>query len=489
MSRSIVFTERAQADSTGHLLNHVRRGERQEDLCFALWRPSTGLNRQTAIVYDVVLPEDNERNLHGNASFEPGYLARSIRLAMERNSGLAFMHSHTRPGWQNTSSTDIKAERDIIAYPAGATGLPLVGMTIGSDGFWSARFWELSGASMEQYWCESVRATDDQSYALYFNDNLRKPAPRRDVLRRTFDAWGTASQNDISRMRIGIVGLGSVGCIVAEALARIGVSEITLIDPDHIEEHNLDRLLYGTSNNIGRSKVEVAAQIVKQHATADSIAVNSLALSIQDADAYKSAIDCDLLFSCVDRPVARDVLNYIANAHLIPVIDGGVSVETDRRSGGLFSAHWRAHIITPSHRCMRCNGQYNSGMVVTELDGSLDDPSYISSLEADQRGGNQNVFPFALGVAGMEINLMLRYVLGQDWWPVVMQQEHQFLTGVTRVVNEQCHRHCAFVPRRALGDAVAPSYLTPTDGAMPHTNKLSLSRFIAAIRDRIFRRT
>ena len=489
MSRSIAFTERARANSSEHLLTHIRRGERQEELCFALWRPSTGLNRQTAIVYDIVLPEENERNLHGNASFEPRYLARSIRLAMERNSGLAFMHSHTRPGWQNTSVPDIKAEREVIAYPAGATGLPLVGMTIGSDGFWSARFWELSDRTMKQYWCESVRAIDDQSYALYFNDNLRKPTPRREVLRRTFDAWGTASQNDISRMRIGIVGLGSVGCIVAEALARIGVSEITLIDPDHIEEHNLDRLLYGTSNDIGRSKVEVAARYIKQHATSDSIAVNSLALSIQDADAYKSAIDCDLLFSCVDRPVARDVLNYIANAHLIPVIDGGVSVETDGRSGGLFSAHWRTHIITPSHRCMRCNGQYNSGMVVTELDGSLDDPSYIATLEADQRSRNQNVFPFALGVAGMEVNLMLRYVLGQDWWPVVKQQEYQFLTGTTRITNDRCHRHCAFVPRHALGDAVAPSYLTPAVVTMQHTTKLSFSRFIAAIRDRIFRKT
>lgn len=489
MSRSIAITDRAQARSSEHLLSHIRRGERQEDLCFALWRPSTGLNRKTSIVYDVVLPEENERHLHGNASFEPGYLARSVRLAMERNSGLAFMHSHTRPGWQNTSVTDMKAEREVIAYPAGATGLPLVGMTIGSDGFWSARYWELSDATMKQYWCESVRALDDQSYAIYFNDNLRKPKPRRDVLRRTFDAWGTVAQNDISRMRIGIVGLGSVGCIVAEALARIGVSELTLIDPDRVEEHNLDRLLYGTSNDIGRLKVELAAQVIRRHATADSITVESHPLSIHDQLAYRSALDCDLLFSCVDRPVARDVLNYIANAHLIPVIDGGVSVETDGRTGTMFSAHWRAHIITPYHRCMRCNGQYNSGMVVTELDGSLDDPSYISSLEADRRGGNENVFPFALGVAGMEVNLMLRYLLGQDWWPVVMQQEYQFLTGVTRVVNEPCHRHCAFLPRHAIGDAVAPSYLTTAPARMPDATRSSVSRLITTMRDRIFRRT
>lgn len=486
MSRSIVFTERAGAISNRHLLSYIRQGRRQEELCFALWRPSTGLHRQTAIVYHVVLPGEDERRLHGNASFEPRYLARALRLAMERNSGLAFMHSHMSPGWQSTSPTDIKAERDIIAYPAGATGLPLVGMTIGSDGFWSARFWEPTGTTMRQQWCESIREVGNRSYALHFNDNLLKPKPRRDILRRTFDAWGTSAQNDISRMRVGIVGLGSVGCVVAEAMARIGVSDLTLIDPDRVEEHNLDRLLYGTKRDVGRSKVELAEKVIKQHATAESVKVDALPLPIQDRHAYKSALDCDLIFSCVDRPVARDVLNYIANAHLIPVVDGGVSVETDQRSGGLFSAHWRAHIITPNHQCMRCNGQYNSGMVTAELDGSLDNPSYIATLDAGQRDRNQNVFPFALGAAGMEVNLMLRYLLGQEWWPTVKQQEYQLLTGETRVVNEQCNRHCSFRPRHALGDLAEPGYLTSAKTVTPLSR---IAQILTAVRDRIFRRT
>ena len=489
MSRSIVITERAQSNSSRHLLNYIRQGQRQEELCFALWRPSTGLNRRTAIVYEVVLPESDERNLHGNASFEPQYLARALRLAVERNSGLAFMHSHTGPGWQNTSLTDVQAERDVIAYPAGATGLPLVGMTIGSDGVWSARFWESYGAKMKQQWCESVRVPGQQTYALHFNDNLLKPQPRREVLRRTFDTWGTPAQNDISRMRIGIVGLGSVGCIVAEALARIGVAHLKLIDPDHVEEHNLDRLLYGSEKDIGRPKVEMATEVIKRHATTQAITVDSHQLSVQDRLAYNSALDCDLLFSCVDRPVARDVLNFIANAHLIPVIDGGVAVETDRRGGGLFSAHWRAHIITPYHQCMRCNGQYNTGMVSAELDGSLDDPSYVSALEAEHRSGNQNVFPFALGAAGMEVNLMLRYLLAQEWWPQVKQQEYQFLIGKTCVTNGRCQRHCSFLPRHALGDAVAPRYLSPRKDGIPRTVESRLRKLIVSFLGRLFRKT
>ena len=143
-------------------------------------------------------------------------------------------------------------------------------------------------------------------------------------------------------------------------------------------------------------------------------------------------------------------------------LDGslGVAVETDRhRANQFFSAHWRAHIVTPYHQCLRCSLQYNSSMVVMELDGSLDDPSYIRNLPAEERVGNQNVFPFCLGVAGTEVNLMLRYLLAPDWWPLVQKQEYQFLTGETLTSSSECNAFCSFRQRRALGDAEEPFYL------------------------------
>ena len=68
------------------------------------------------------------------------------------------------------------------------------------------------------------------------------------MLRRTIESWGIGVQRGIQRLRIGVVGTGSVGAIVAEALARIGISHITLIDPDKLEIHNLDRFIFGTTN-------------------------------------------------------------------------------------------------------------------------------------------------------------------------------------------------------------------------------------------------
>ena len=452
------MTAEVSSEASSHLLQHFRTGVRQEDLCFALWRPSTGSTRRTGVIYKIILPLEDERELHSNVSFQPGYLARAIEIARSEGVGVALMHSHPGQGWQGMSCDDILAERDVLAYPAGATGLPLIGLTISADGYWSARFWEKLDGQMTRQECSKVRVVGPNTCQHYFDDKLIPPPARREVLRRTVDSWGSAAQNNLARLNVGIVGLGSVGCIVAESMARIGVSKITLIDHDTVEQHNLDRLFYATERDIGELKVVLAERKIREHATSDNIQVTSLPMSVHKLPAYQAAIDCDVLFCCVDRPVGRDVLNYIAYAHLVPVVDGGVDVQPLNER--FHSAHWKAHLIVPGRQCLRCNGQYNTSLVTSELDGSLDDPTYIANLPPEERERNQNVFPFALSVAGMEVNLLLRYLLFQDWWPPLNDQDYQFVMGEMRLSIGHCHSGCFFPGRQSKGDQQAPFYLS-----------------------------
>ena len=122
----VLLTEHANEEACSHLLQHYEAGDMQEDLCFGLWTPSTGAHRKTAIVTRIVLPERDDRSLHGNASFSGRYLARAIRLARSGGQGVVFMHSHPSPGWQDMSVPDVQAERDRIADSVRATGMPLV---------------------------------------------------------------------------------------------------------------------------------------------------------------------------------------------------------------------------------------------------------------------------------------------------------------------------------------------------------------------------
>ena len=192
MKYEVAFTTGAETEAIDHLLQHCRAGRRQEDLCFALWKPSTGTGRITAIIGRIIPPCEDERQLHGTASFTPQYAAHAIRLAYKEGIGLAFMHSHPHKGWQPISMKDAQAERDVLSPPARATGMPLVGLTIGVDGYWSARFWHENNPVPD--WCTKTRIVGPKSYQIHYNDRQAPPSPRSDILRRTYDTWGTQSR-------------------------------------------------------------------------------------------------------------------------------------------------------------------------------------------------------------------------------------------------------------------------------------------------------
>ncbi len=259
----MITTLSAAISSTlhGEAVKHLLQQKGQEDLCFAIWRPSTGATRQTALLYRLVLPKPGERELHGNASFHPSYFQRALGEAIKDGAGLAFMHSHLGPGWQDMSPDDIRAEHGHAAATFGATSLPLVGLTLGTDGAWSARFWpKTAPRTFDGKWCSTVRVIGDQLRVTYM-DALLPPPKLKVELRRTVSAWGELAQANFSRMRVCIVGAGSVGSLIAEALARMGIRHIVLIDFDIVELLNLDRLLHATKADAiaKRRKVAVLA--------------------------------------------------------------------------------------------------------------------------------------------------------------------------------------------------------------------------------------
>ena len=454
MRYDAVLTHAAHTQACDLLLRHIRRGQRQEDLCFALWRPSTGADRQTALVFRPVPPGDGERHLHGNASFEAHYLARAVRLAHAERAGLAFMHSHLGPGWQDMSAPDVVAERDRIAAPARACGLPLVGLTLGVDGAWSARFWVRPGQAFERRWCDKVRVVG-RGLRITYNDGTMAPPERRPELRRTLDTWGEAVQSDIARLRIGVVGVGSVGCLVAEALARMGVRHLVLIDADRVERHNLDRLLYAHVDDIGQPKTALAARNLRRSATAQDFRVDAIEHRIEERPAYSAALACDVLFAAVDRPLPKDVLNHIAYAHCIPVVFGGIFV--DRKPGGrLGQAAWSTLVVGPSEGCLRCDGQYTTSDVVMERDGSLDDPSYVRQrTRSSGETRNQNVFPFSASVASHMVLEMVRLIAREDWWPAASGKLHySFIPNRLSTERASCRPHCSVQRTLAEGDRV-----------------------------------
>jgi molybdopterin/thiamine biosynthesis adenylyltransferase len=435
-------------DTDRALVEHLKRGDGQEDLCFAPWRPSQGRDRLTALVAEPILPREGERNVHGNVSFEPRYYERALGVALEQDAGLAFLHSHpSGRGWQGMSSDDINAESGKAAQTLAATGLPLVGLTLATgDGGWSARVWERTAPRRyERRDCETVCVVGDQLRVTY--DDRQRPRPSfRAELARTVSAWGEEAQAHLARLRVGVVGAGSVGALVAEALARLGIEGIRLIDFDSVEAVNRDRTLHTSARDVWlqRAKVEALARGLRASATAGAPRIEPLELSVVEPDGFRAALDCDVLFSCVDRPWPRYVLNLIAYAHLIPVVDGGVAVERTKRRT-LRGANWKAHVVAPGRRCLECLEQYDAGLVQTERDGFFDGPDYIERLPDDHPiKRNENVFAFAMGCASLEMNQFLSMVIAPGGVADYGGQSYHFVSGTIDLDETCCRTTCPF---------------------------------------------
>lgn len=71
---------------------------------------------------------------------------------------------------------------------------------------------------------------------------------------------GQESFKKIQNTKILIVGVGGVGSYAAEAVARMGFGEITLMDGDEVNKSNLNRQIVALHSTIGRNKAEVMCE-------------------------------------------------------------------------------------------------------------------------------------------------------------------------------------------------------------------------------------
>lgn len=434
------------------LRSHLVRDDGQEDLTFGLWSPSHGRKRETALLHTALIPQAGEREIHGNVSFNPSFFERTCREALALGAGIAFMHSHPFPGWQAMSNDDVMAEERMAGAVLSLTGLPLLGLTVGSNGVWSARIWaHVRGREYARQWCESVRVVGDGLRPFFANVVCSMPR-FRETFRRTISVWGAQAHSDLARLCIGIVGLGSVGALVAEALARMGLTRFALLDFDRVEPHNLDRLVTATEADIGRLKVDVAKDRILAIATCQHVDVVTSSFSIVEKEGYRTALDCDVLFSCVDRPRARSVLDHLAFAHLIPVIDGGIQA---RFKQSVFTGvDWQAHSVMPGTACLECIGAYDPGDVSTEAAGKLDDPSYLAGLPQDHRfRRNENVFPFAANLASMEVLHLVAMVTRAAGVGDFGVQRFRYVPGIMeQTIGRTCRATCDRQTLAASGD-------------------------------------
>lgn len=84
-----------------------------------------------------------------------------------------------------------------------------------------------------------------------------------ELFSRNIMYWSEEVQNILKKQHVMVFGLGGVGGYCADALARAGIGEISLIDFDEVSESNINRQLVALNSTIGHKKTDLFNQRLK----------------------------------------------------------------------------------------------------------------------------------------------------------------------------------------------------------------------------------
>lgn len=123
---------------------------------------------------------------------------------------------------------------------------------------------------------------------------------------RTERLLGADAVAKLARAHVVVLGVGGVGSWAAEALARAGIGELTLVDFDRIAPSNLNRQVHALTSTIGRLKVEVMAERLAQINPALTIHTHAERLLPEALPDYLA--DGDFIIDCIDDVQAKVAL-------------------------------------------------------------------------------------------------------------------------------------------------------------------------------------
>ena len=104
---------------------------------------------------------------------------------------------------------------------------------------------------------------------------------------------------------VGVAGLGGLGSVVAENLARAGVGHLVLIDFDIIEPSNLNRQRYFV-DQLGRPKVEALAENIERFAPFVRLTMHGIKVTAENSPTLFE--NCDVVAECFDNPESKAAL-------------------------------------------------------------------------------------------------------------------------------------------------------------------------------------
>jgi len=309
---------------------------------------------------------------YGYRALDSQFVARAALRARDQKLAYLAVHCHGGTGRVSFSKVDIASHER--GYPALLqVTKQVVGALVLSRDAIAGEIWL---SSVKRVPLASTIVTGVNLSTFGSTPLARGSAPIR-MFDRQARIFGDAGQSRLSQLRVAVVGLGGAGSIASEMLARMGVGEIVLIDPDTLDETNLSRVVGSrrsdlpleNSDELGKNtlKVEIAARSVVEAGLPSRLIL--IPHDVENERAGRALTECDWIILAADSQRARFIVNAVVHACLIPAIQLGVKVSVDQASGTVGDVFAFARRVNPDSGCLWCNGLIDPTLLQLEVLG------------------------------------------------------------------------------------------------------------------------
>jgi len=349
------FVLRLTGDQHTQLRSHLFPGDGNEAVALALCGRLNHAHGHALCVYQILLvPHSQCRERTPERVTWDTSIGRDLfQKAAEKGMGILKIHSHPE-GYKRFSKYDDRSDKELFSSLHSWTddGMPHASVVMLPDGSMFGRIVDPDGNFQP---ISKISVVGDD--ILFFREQSGRPVDQAQI--RTSQTFGDKTTSLLKQLRIGIVGCSGTGSWVAEQLARLGVEDLLLVDPDIVEEKNLNRIVNSTEDDAlnARAKVLSLQDAISRHGTKTKVSVwKETLFSLEVAAALAT---CDIIFGCMDSIEGRDTLNRIATFYTIPYFDLGVRLDADG-AGGIQNVSGAVHYLIPGGSSLLSRGVYTS---------------------------------------------------------------------------------------------------------------------------------
>ena len=140
-----------------------------------------------------------------------------------------------------------------------------------------------------------------------------------DIYCRTRALLGDAVMERLKHSRVAVFGIGGVGAYCAEGLARCGVGQLELIDPDTVSESNINRQLIALRSTVGRSKAAVMAERIADIDPETGVRIHEVFYDEHTRSRFELS-EYDFIADCIDTVTSKLLLIREAKEAGVPII-------------------------------------------------------------------------------------------------------------------------------------------------------------------------